>query len=195
MATLAIFHAPTGCYLKNNLPVTTSKVGLGGGCHWCTEGVFASLNGIVKINQGWISSTGTNTQFSEAIEVYFEPNVISLVDLISIHLHTHACTAVHSMRNKYRSAIYTYSVEQAEKSNDILRELQSDFDEKVITKVLPFQDFKANKVALTDYLYSAPSRPFCQRYIHPKLQLLMQRFSKHVNYEKLVTAGIDVTSN
>tara|TARA_R110000744_G_scaffold78514_4_gene154634 strand:- start:16194 stop:16721 length:528 start_codon:yes stop_codon:yes gene_type:complete len=175
--------------------VATSKVGLGGGCHWCTEGVFASLNGIVKINQGWISSTGTNTQFSEAIEVYFEPDVISLIDLISIHLHTHACTADHSMRSKYRSAVYTYSDEQAEQSDAILRELQPDFEESIITKVLPYQEFKANKIELTDYLYSAPSRPFCQQYIHPKLQLLIQRFSKHVNYEKLVTAGIEFTRN
>ncbi|WP_310733253.1 peptide-methionine (S)-S-oxide reductase [Colwellia sp. 6M3] len=168
-----------------------SKVGLGGGCHWCTEGVFASLNGIVKINQGWISSSGSNSQFSEAIEVYFEPDVISLANLVSIHLHTHACTADHSMRHKYRSAIYTYSAEQASKVDIVLRQLQTDFNEKIITQVLTFCAFKANKIELTDYLYSSPNRPFCQRYIHPKLTLLLQRFTQHVNHEKLNDSAIN----
>lgn len=195
MVTPAIFQERIGCCLKNNAKVITSKVGLGGGCHWCTEGIFASLNGIVKINQGWISSTGSNAQFSEAIEVHFEPDVILLADLVSIHLHTHACMADHSMRSKYRSAVYTYSDGQAKQSHDILRDLQSDFELKIITQVLPFGEFKANKAELTDYLYTSPNRPFCQRYIHPKLQLLMQRFKKHVNFEKLENSNIDFSND
>jgi len=190
MVTPAISQERIGCCLKNNMKVSTNKVGLGGGCHWCTEGVFASLNGIVKIKQGWIASMGSNTQFSEAIEVYFDPDIISLTDLVSIHLHTHSSMADHSMRNKYRSAIYTYSDAQTEQSHEILRLLQPGFAKKIITQVLPFSGFKANKVELTNYLYSAPNRPFCQRYIHPKLQLLMQDFNKHINHGKLVKTGI-----
>jgi peptide-methionine (S)-S-oxide reductase len=170
----------------------SEKIALGGGCHWCTEGVFASLKGVIQINQGWITSSGSNSQFSEAIEVFFDANIISLKDLISIHLHTHACTADHSMRNKYRSAVYVYSDVQREQTRSMLQELQSDFTKKIITKVLPFVAFKANKAELTDYLYTSPSRPFCQRYINPKLQVLMQRFSKHVNTDKLMDAGIEV---
>jgi peptide-methionine (S)-S-oxide reductase len=170
-------------------------IGLGGGCHWCTEGVFASLKGIVQIKQGWIASIVPNTQFSEAIEVYFEPEIISLHDLLSIHLHTHACTANHTVRNKYRSAVYSYNGLQAQQSEKILQQLQGDFQQKVITQVLPFSEFKANKAELTNYLYSSPNRPFCQRYIHPKLQLLMQRFSKHVDKKKLTDAGINLLNN
>jgi peptide-methionine (S)-S-oxide reductase len=169
------------------------KIAIGGGCHWCTEGVFASLKGVIQINQGWITSSGSNSQFSEAIEVFFDPNIISLKDLISIHLHTHACTVDHSMRNKYRSAVYVYSDVQSVQAQSILHELQGDFTQKIITKALPFVAFKANKAELTDYLYTSPNRPFCQRYIHPKLQVLMQRFSKHVNTDKLLVAGIEVS--
>ena len=83
-----------------------SKIGLGGGCHWCTEGVFESLLGVSKVNQGWIASSGENSDFSEAIEVYFDPVIISLSDLIEIHLYTHASRSNHSMRSKSRSASY-----------------------------------------------------------------------------------------
>jgi peptide-methionine (S)-S-oxide reductase len=73
----------------SEIATAPSRIGLGGGCHWCTEGVFESLIGISKVNQGWIASSGEHFHFSEAIEVYFDPAIISLSDLIEIHLYTH----------------------------------------------------------------------------------------------------------
>jgi peptide methionine sulfoxide reductase MsrA len=37
-----------------------SKIGLGGGCHWCTEGVFESLIGVTKVNQGGQRQTASS---------------------------------------------------------------------------------------------------------------------------------------
>lgn len=162
-----------------------SKIGLGGGCHWCTEGVFESLIGIKVVNQGWIASTDNNAELSEAIEVYFDQYLISLQTLIEIHLHTHASTANHSMRKKYRSAIYTYNDAQNQAACKVLDSLQSDFDKPIITQVLPFYSFKANKDELQNYLYNSPNKPFCKTYIHPKLRLLLTRFKHQVNDEKI----------
>ena len=82
------------------------KIGFGGGCHWCTEAVFQFLKGVTKVDQGWISSKEPNAYFSEAILLEYNPQLISLETLVSIHLHTHSSTANHSMRVKYRSAVY-----------------------------------------------------------------------------------------
>ena len=177
------------------MPSSTNKIGLGGGCHWSTEGVFASLTGVCRVKQGWIASTGDNSAFSEAIEVIFEPHIISLTTLIEIHLYTHASTANHSMREKYRSAIYYYDEGQSQQASRCVTLLQQNFDNSIITQVIPFNAFKGNKAELTNYLYNAPGKPFCQRYIHPKLQLLMQRFSKYVNTKKLTDAGISCDLN
>jgi peptide-methionine (S)-S-oxide reductase len=162
-----------------------SKIGLGGGCHWCTEGVFESLIGIKAVNQGWIASIGSDAELSEAIEVCFDPSIISLRSLIEIHLHTHASTSNHSMRKKYRSAIYTYNEIQNQEANNILDSLQSDFDKPIITQVLPFDSFKINKDELLNYLYKSPDKPFCKTHIHPKLELLLTRFKHQVNDSKL----------
>jgi peptide-methionine (S)-S-oxide reductase len=172
------------------MTTASSKIGLGGGCHWCTEGVFESLLGVSKVNQGWIASSGKDSDFSEAVEVYFDPAVISLSDLIEIHLYTHASRSNHSMRSKYRSAIYAYDDEQYTQAADIVDALRADFDEAVITQVYPFRSFRRNKIELTDYFYSAPDRPFCQSYIQPKLNLLLARFNSHVDQEKLAEAGL-----
>ena len=175
--------------------VTTApnKIGLGGGCHWCTEGVFDSLIGISKVNQGWIASNGHNASYSEAIEVYFDPTVITLSDLIEIHLHTHASTSNHSMRGKYRSAIYTYNNIQFSQAIDILNSLKEEFEKPLVTQVYAFENFKENKCELKDYFYSAPNRPFCETYIKPKLGLLLARFKRHVNQEKIANAGLKIT--
>lgn len=153
------------------------KIGFGGSCHWCTEAIFQSLKGVTKVEQGWIASENANSDFSEAVIVTYDPRTILLETLIAVHLHSHSCTAEHSMRSKYRSAIYTFGGAQAEASSHAISQLQSEFEQPIITRVIPFIDFKPNKAEYLDYYYSDPEKPFCQNYITPKLQLLRERFS------------------
>lgn len=171
---------------------STSKIGLGGGCHWCTEGVFNSLIGIKHVKQGWIAASGENSSYSEAIEVYFNPAIITLADLIEIHLYTHASTANHSMRGKYRSAIYCYDESQFQQATIILNRFKGDFTAGLITQVYPFTSFKENKIELQNYFYSDPDRPFCQTYIHPKIRLLLTRFKAQVDQNKVAAVNLDL---
>jgi peptide-methionine (S)-S-oxide reductase len=156
-----------------------TKIAFGGGCYWCTEAVFQSLIGVEKVAQGFICSEGKNKAFSEAVIVYFNEK-ISLKLLIEIHLHTHKSTVKHSMRDKYRSAIYYFTEEQKKESQQLLTSLQIDFDAQIITQILPFQDFKPSIEASQNYYIKNSQKPFCKKYIHPKLDLLLREFSSHV---------------
>ena len=51
-------------------------------------------------------------------------------------------------------------------------------------------DFRASKEDYQDYFYSDPSRPFCERWITPKLKLLLERFSDVADGERLARAGV-----
>jgi peptide-methionine (S)-S-oxide reductase len=155
------------------------KIGFGGGCHWCTEAVFQSLKGVEQVEQGWVASTGANNSFSEAVIVHFSANSIALKVLVEIHLHTHRCTSNHSMRTKYRSAVYYFDEDQKRLIDDFIKNLQGDFDEKIITQALPFSDFKLNTENFRDYYFSNPEKAFCKTYISPKLAVLMNKFKKH----------------
>jgi len=159
------------------------KIAFGGGCHWCTEAVFQSLIGVQNVAQGWVQSTEVNNTFSEAVIVEFDATVIPLKVLTEIHLRTHKSTVQHSMRKKYRSAIYFFNETQQEVIVQILTELQTDFNEKIITQVLPFVAFKPSQVDFTNYYYSNPTKPFCEQYIHPKLKLLLREFSEYANLD------------
>lgn len=153
------------------------KIGLGGGCHWCTEAVFQSLKGVIKVEQGYIASTEEASSFSEAVIIHYDPEIINTIDLIEVHLYTHQSTSAHSFRERYRSAIYFFKTEDRLVFKDILDNLQQDIDQKIITQVLPFHDFKVSRKALLDYYQSDPEKPFCRKYIYPKLALLQKRFS------------------
>lgn len=161
------------------------KIGLGGSCHWCTEAIFQSLIGVEEVLQGWIAATNENERFSEAVIISYNENAITLKTLIEIHLHTHSCTSNHSMREKYRSAIYYFNLDQKEEANKALSKLQSDFQDKILTQIIPYKDFKLNKEEQLNYYLKNPEKPFCQNMINPKLKLIMKTFSKAVNHEKL----------
>ncbi|MFT6795561.1 MAG: peptide-methionine (S)-S-oxide reductase [Maribacter sp.] len=161
------------------------KIGLGGGCHWCTEAVFQSLKGVYKVEQGFIASTGVNSSFSEAVIVHFYEDSISLKDIIAVHLHTHNSTSQHSMRSKYRSAVYVFSNEVAGLISGLLIEVQNDFDEPLITQVLPFNAFKPSDSQFHNYYFTDTERPFCKTHIKPKLQLLLDTFSAQVRRDTL----------
>ncbi|MGB5377777.1 peptide-methionine (S)-S-oxide reductase [Muriicola sp.] len=164
------------------------KIGLGGGCHWCTEAVFQSLLGVSKVKQGWIAAKEVES-FSEAIIVYFNDAVLPLEILISIHLHTHSCTSNHSMREKYRSAVYVFSITQKEKVEAILNNFQSDFAQPISTKALFFHEFKENEAQYLDYYHSDPEKPFCENVITPKLRVLLNSYSSHVDPKKINREG------
>lgn len=161
------------------------KAGFGGGCHWCTEAVFSSLQGVKSVKQGWIASTGNNSSFSEGVIIEFDESVISFEILIAIHLYTHSSTSQHSMRGKYRSAVYIFDDRDAEIVMQTIDTLQSEFNEPFVTKVLPFKEFSLSRDELLDYYFSNPQKPFCERYITPKLKLIMERFSNVANNDKL----------
>lgn len=161
------------------------KIGIGGSCHWCTEAIFQSLIGVEEVLQGWIHSDGEATTFSEAVVITFDTNLITLEVLIEIHLHTHSCTAMHSMRGKYRSAVYYFDEAQKNTAITTLQLLQKDFNDAIITQVLPYVAFKLNIEDQLNYYQSNPEKPFCENYINPKLKLVLEKFSKSVNHRKL----------
>ncbi|WP_296385036.1 peptide-methionine (S)-S-oxide reductase [Winogradskyella sp.] len=165
----------------------SKKIGFGGGCHWCTEAVFQSLIGIIDVQQGWIASDGEHNTLSEAVIIDYDDTLIPLEVLIEIHLNTHKSTSEHSMRKKYRSAIYVFSKEEEEenKIKNILEILQSKFENKLITQVLQFSEFKPSREAITNYYYKNPQKPFCETFINPKLKLLLERFNNYTDLNKV----------
>jgi len=157
------------------------KVGFGGGCHWCTEAVFMSLNGVKKVEQGFIAPKENPTDFSEAVIVHYNASIIELKDLVAIHLDTHKSTENHSMRKKYRSGIYYFNKYDKKTLAVIMKELQQDFETPLITAAIPFGVFKSSAERFHNYYFNDTEKHFCRTHISPKIKLLKEKYTKHVS--------------
>lgn len=168
------------------------RIGFGGGCHWCTEAVFAQLVGVTRVEQGWIAAgnenkneneneNGNDDGFSEAVIVHYDVEQISLEALVKIHLHTHSCTSNHALRKKYRSAVYFFEAKDIPAIEKAIDANRDSFAEAIITQVLPFVSFKENKEQYQNYYQKNPEGQFCQTYIVPKIELLKTEFSEFLS--------------
>ena len=153
-----------------------TQVAFGGGCHWCTEAVFASLRG-TEVTQGFAWSGPPDDQPSEAALVRFDPDVIPLEDLIAVHLRTHASGSDHVLRGKYRSAVYA-------RGEPVLRAARAAVAAEalalgpLVTRVLPLIGFEASDARFARYYETrGPEAPFCRTYIEPKLARLRREYT------------------
>jgi len=158
----------------------TERVGFGGGCHWCTEAVFQSLRGVATVDQGFIAAPPPDDGFSEAVIVAFDPEAVSLDVLIAAHLATHSSGSDHSMRGKYRSAVYVFDEGQGARAAEAIARLAAETETAFVTRVLTFDAFRASDPRFREYYRTGPERPFCRTYIDPKLATLRRRFAEHV---------------
>ena len=154
------------------------KLAFGGGCHWCTEGVFQALRGVEKVDQGFVQSDAPADTWAEGVIVTFDPSVIQLATLSEVHLRTHSATRARSPRSKYRSAIYIFEDRQRHEAELAIAGFAHESGDAVHTVVLPFRSFKASDERYRNYYRTNPSRPFCRRYIDPKLDLIRLHFSE-----------------
>lgn len=153
------------------------RIGFGGGCHWCTEAVFQFFKGVEKVDQGWIQSTVPYNSFSEAVIVNFDPNKISLEQLLEAHLMTHSSTSNHSLREKYRSALYYFDKNDKELGVKILQKIGLKNQQDYVLKILPFLNFKSNSKESLNYYQKNKEAPFCDRFIRPKLMKLEEKYN------------------
>ena len=156
-------------------------IGFGGGCHWCTEAVFQTLRGVEGVEQGFVKSDPPHDSWSEAVRVNFDPAVIPLSVLVAIHLRTHSSQSDHTMRGKYRSAVYITDASQATEVDRILRKEQAEFEAPLVTHVLTLKTFKMSPEVFKDYYKTDPERPFCKAYIDPKLAKLRKDYARYLD--------------
>ncbi|MEP2240442.1 MAG: peptide-methionine (S)-S-oxide reductase, partial [Maribacter sp.] len=136
---------------------------------------------VEKVEQGFIAPKENPTDFSEAVIVHYNASKIDLKDLVAIHLDTHRSTENHSMRNKYRSAIYYFSHEFRPVLSQIMTDKQEEYSDELITAILPFGDFRSSEERFHNYYFSDTEKPFCKTHISPKIKMLKEKYAKNLS--------------
>ena len=167
---------------------------VGGGCFWCTEAVFQQLRGVENVVSGYSGGQMLNPDYrsvcngttghAEVIQIEFDPTQISYADLLRIHLATHDPTTLNRQGadrgTQYRSVIFTHSPEQQVTAQAVVQEMQTNFDEPIVTQVVAAETFYAAEDYHQNYYRSNPGAGYCQAVINPKLSKARALFKQYL---------------
>lgn len=176
--------------IKNAAPAIESAV-LGGGCFWCTESVFQSLDGVMRVVPGYSGGHVDNPTYEqvcdkttghiEVVNVMFDPEVISYQTILRVFFATHDPTTPDQQGNdigpQYASAIFYQSESQHQIARQVIVEVQAQLDRPVVTHLLPAAKFWEAEVYHHNYYARNPYQGYCQYVIAPKLAKLRQYFA------------------
>jgi peptide-methionine (S)-S-oxide reductase len=164
-----------------------------GGCFWCLETIFERLRGVERVVSGYSGGTVPNPSYeavctertghAEAVQITFDPDVISYRQLLEIFFAFHDPTTPDrqgvDVGTQYRSAIFYHSPEQERVARDVVTSLEAEgtWDAPVVTEIVPLETFYPAETYHQSYYQRNPDRPYCQATIAPKVTKLRQRYT------------------
>lgn len=161
-----------------------------GGCFWCTEAIFLRVKGVEKVVSGFAGGETEHPSYSEvssgesghaeAIQITFDPKVISYKDLLFIFFRTHDPTTLNrqgaDVGPQYRSMILYHNENQKEKALKARKEIH----EKAVTEIVPFVDFYEADESHQDYHAKNVNKQYCKLVIDPKIKKLQKNFKEYL---------------
>jgi peptide-methionine (S)-S-oxide reductase len=168
---------------------------LAGGCFWCTEAFFVSLNGVEKVESGYIGGhvdnpsykqvCGGDTGHAEAVRITYDPDIIPLEALLDIHFATHDPTQLNRQGNdvgtQYRSAIFY--ADEAEKAAAVaaIARAQPDWPRPIVTTLEPLSSFYVAEDYHQDYFArEGASNPYCSFVVAPKIKKFREKYARQL---------------
>ena len=172
----------------DQLPIQT--VCFGAGCFWCSEAAFTQLRGVTSVRSGYAGGHVKNPSYdqvcsgttghAEVVQVVYDPDTISLTDILSVFFTIHDPTTYNrqgaDIGTQYRSIVLYTSVEQKNTIKKYIAKLthQKLWNGPIVTEVEPLINFYPADSSHYRYYESNQDSRYCQVVINPKLAKLRQ---------------------
>ncbi len=174
--------------MNNELAIAT----FGNGCFWCTEAIFQQLKGVESVYPGYTGGSVKNPSYrevctgttghAEAIQIKYDPSVISYRELLDIFFYTHDPTTLNRQGNdvgtQYRSAIFYHNNDQKAAAEEIISQLTSEkvYDDPIVTEVTAMNVFYMAEDYHKNYYQNNKNQGYCRAVINPKLDKFMKKY-------------------
>ncbi len=167
-ALLALQTAPVA------LGADLAKATFAGGCFWCVESDFDKVPGVVSTVSGYIGGTKPNpayeevssggTGYAEAVEITYDPKVVSYRKLLEVYWHSIDPTVKDrqfcDVGTQYRTAIFYHDEEQKRLAEASKQELErtKPFKGPIETQIVQAGKFWPAESYHQDYYKKNPVR-------------------------------------
>ncbi|TCP25100.1 peptide-methionine (S)-S-oxide reductase [Tenacibaculum skagerrakense] len=165
---------------------------VGGGCFWCTEAIFNQIKGVEKVVSGYAGGNVPGyptyrevcsglTGHAEVIQISYNPQVISYQEILIIFMTTHDPTTLNrqgaDVGTQYRSVIYYSNGEEKSVIEEVIKQVQPYFDNKIVTEVSELPTFYPAEEYHQNYFNNNKEQGYCNFVITPKLTKLRKLYA------------------
>lgn len=164
----------------------------GGGCFWCTEAVFAAMQGVQKVEPGYCGGHVENPTYEqvcdkdtghiEVVRITYDPEQVSYESLLEVFFATHDPTTPGRQGNdvgpQYQSAIFCEDASQREVAERIIATINASgkFQAPVCTEIRQAATFWVAEDYHHDFFERNPGQGYCQFVVAPKIQKFRAQF-------------------
>ncbi|MEO1529428.1 MAG: peptide-methionine (S)-S-oxide reductase MsrA, partial [Planctomycetota bacterium] len=161
------------------------------GCFWCVEAIYESVRGVEESISGYagghtenptyeLSNTGT-TGHAEAVEIYYDPDVVSFETLVDVYFGSQNVTQQNGQGpdrgSQYRSILFYQNEEQKKIIEDKIEQLNASLgEERVAAEVMPFEKFWVGEDYHQNYEKLHPDNSYVQNVSVPRLNRFKEKF-------------------
>lgn len=171
----------------------TQVATLAGGCFWCIESAFNSVDGVVSAFSGYAGGHIDNPSYkavctgetghAEVVQVTFDANSISYREILEIFFSLHNPTQLNRQGNdvgtQYRSAVFYHDNDQKAQAEAIIEEITKEeiWPDPVVTEVVEINNYYQAEDYHQDYFKNNPQNQYCSMVVAPKLAKFKKTFA------------------
>lgn len=172
-----------------------------GGCFWSVQESMIQLKGVNTAISGYAGGitenptydevSGQQTGHAEAVQVYYNPAVISYEQLLKAFFIAHNPTELNrqgpDVGPEYRSVAFYRNPQELKMITKVISELerQKRYKGTFVTEMEPFKVFYPAESSHQDYYKRNPWEPYVRRICKPKVMHVREEFPQWIKNEYL----------
>lgn len=167
---------------------------LAGGCFWCLDAVYRTLNGVTAVESGYTGGTTVfpsyesvcagDTGHAEAVAVTFDPEVIPDSVILDVFFSLHDPRQLDrqgaDVGSQYRSAMF-YADDEQQAAFEAARDRAAEaWDGGIVTTISPLRDWYRAENYHQDFFAKNPGQGYCMAVALPKVTKIRKSYAQYV---------------
>lgn len=167
---------------------------LAGGCFWCLDAVYRTLDGVVEVESGYTGGRMKNPSYdmvctgmtghAEAVAVTFDSQVVPPDVILDVFFTLHDPRQLNRQGNdtgtQYRSAMYYADEEQKAVFEAAAARAAGIWEGRIVTEIAPLGAWYPAEDYHQDFFAKNPNQGYCLAVALPKVNKVRKSYAKYV---------------